>query len=501
VETARARRRPSASALLDTGVFALGLVVLVGALLCWVTAGADPSLLPALAICVPTGWVLTRFPLMVTGEATGILVPFAPVLLFFLLTAHAEDPGTALLVWTLTALPAYLVDRRSWTSRLFNAGSSMLSALVATLVAIGLGADDPVTPQQLYAVLAAAGSYYVVDNLLSAISIAVEHRRSLTAELLHPGTALGGGLFLLVASLGYLSAAVDLAMPGWVTNLTIVPGAAVVVAAWGWRTAHQRRRQQHALFQVSVQVHAATRADELLGALAEHGATLVSGGRLDVTDRAPGPRELGRELGAGLWLVANRPTNRAGQRFDEVALEALALLAGAALARVRLAEEAERQALLDPLTGLGNRRAFTSHLEHAVAVDAAIAVLFVDLDGFKAVNDTLGHAAGDELLAEAAHRLRDVAGPDGFPARLGGDEFAVVLPDLFPGAADDVAAAIVGSLSEPFLLAAGPATISASVGMTASVPGDHADALLSRADAAMYVAKRAGGNAHVLAGG
>nr|WP_246315495.1 GGDEF domain-containing protein [Kineococcus aurantiacus] len=156
-------------------------------------------------------------------------------------------------------------------------------------------------------------------------------------------------------------------------------------------------------------------------------------------------------------------------------------------------------ALVDPLTGLPNRRAFTAQLETAVRADAAIAVLFVDLDGFKAVNDTLGHAAGDELLTETARRLRETCGAGAFPARLGGDEFAIVLPDLFPGVADDVAVALVDRLREPFLLAAGPATISASVGITASEPGDDADALLSRADAAMYVAKRAGGDAHVLA--
>ncbi|WP_432565398.1 diguanylate cyclase domain-containing protein [Kineococcus sp. SYSU DK003] len=503
--TDRARRLPSASALLDASVFVLGLLVLAGSLLWWRADGAEPGLLTALAISLPTGWVLTRFPLMVTGETTGIYVPFAPVLLFFLLTAHGRSPATALLAWTLTALFAYLVDRRSWTSRVFNAGSSMLSALLATVVVVGLRPADPVTPQQLLAVLAGAAGYFLLDNVLSAVSVAVEHRRGLAGELLQPGTALGGALFLLVASLGYLAAAVDLAMPGWVTNLTVVPGAAVVVAAWGWRTAHQRRRQQHALFEASVRVHSATNEQELLAALVEHGSALVSGGRLTVSDRAPGEREVGRELpggpgaGAPRWIVAVTAGNRHAQRFDDAALDALGLLGGAALVRVRLAEEAGRQALVDPLTGLPNRRAFTAHLDRAVDRDAAIAVLFVDLDGFKAVNDTLGHGAGDELLAETARRLVRAAGAEGFAARLGGDEFAVVLPDLFPGAADDTAEAVVAALHEPFLLAAGPATISASVGITASEPGDDADTLLSRADAAMYVAKRAGGDAHVLA--
>jgi diguanylate cyclase (GGDEF)-like protein len=505
VGSIRTGRRPSTSALLDVSVFVLGLGVLVGALFWWRHDGVGSALLPALAVSIPAAWVLTRFPLMVTGATTGIYVPFAPVLLFFLLTLHGtHDAGTALLTWTVAALPAYLVDRRPWTSRVFNSGSSMLSALAATLVVVAVQPAVPVTPGQLVAVLAGAGTYYVVDALLSAISLAVERSRSLASELLHPGTAAGGALFLLVASIGYLSAAVDLSMPGWVTDLTVVPGASVVVAAWGWRKAAQRRHQQHELFRASVRVHAAVSRDELMAALEEHGSALVSGGRLQVVDRPPSNREIGCELPADRvagprWIVVARATNRYAQRFDDAAVEALGLLAAAALVRVRLVEEAERQALVDALTGLPNRRAFTAYLDRAVTVDAAIAVLFVDLDGFKAVNDTLGHGAGDELLAETARRLRAAAGPDGFAARLGGDEFAVVLPDTFPGAADDTATAIVAALCEPFLLGAGPATISASVGITASEPGDDADALLSRADAAMYVAKRSGGGRCVLA--
>jgi diguanylate cyclase (GGDEF)-like protein len=503
VESSPRFRRPSASALVDTAVFVLGLGVLAGALLSWRAAGSDPDLLAALAVCLPAGWLLTRFPLMVTGLNTGILVPFAPVLLFFLLTAHSAQPATALLAWCCTALASYLVDRRAWTSRFFNAGSSLLSALVATLVTAAVQPAVPVTPRQLLAVLLGAGSYYLVDALLSAVSIAVEHRRALAAELLHPGTLVGGALFLVVASLGYLSAAVDLSMPGWVTNLTLVPGAAVVVASWGWRTALQRRVQQHELFQASVRMHTVTTDGELVAALERHGSALLSGGRLQVLERAPGAGETGRPLppgpvGGPRWIVAAAPTNRNSESFDTSAVEALALIAAAAVHRVAQAEASERAALLDPLTGLGNRRAFTQQLADAVATDDPVAVLFVDLDGFKAVNDTLGHAAGDELLVEVAQRLRLTTGAEAFPARLGGDEFAVLLPDRSPGVVEDTGDAVVEALREPFLLTAGPATISASVGIAPAVPGDAAGTL-HRADAAMYLAKRAGGCRSVLA--
>ncbi|ABS05534.1 GGDEF domain-containing protein [Kineococcus radiotolerans] len=504
MESSRRSRRPSASVLVDTAVFALGLAVLAGALLAWRGAGSDPALLTALVIALPVGWVLTRFPLMVTGINSGILVPFAPVLLFFLLTAHHAEPATALLAWTLATLPAHLLDPREWTSRLFNGGSSVLAGLAATLVAVGLQPVDPVTPRQLLAVLAGAGTYYLLDAVLSAVSIAVEHRRRVSGELLQPGTLVGGALFLVVASLGYLSAAVDLSMPGWVTNLTVLPAAAVVVAARGWRTAQQRRAQQHELFQASVRMHTVTTDGELVAALEQHGSALLSRGRLRVLDRPPGTGEDGRPLPAGprgapRWLVAPASANRDAASFDTSVVEALALIAATAVHRVAQAEAAEAAALLDPLTGLGNRRAFTQRLAAAVAADAAVAVLFVDLDGFKAVNDTLGHAAGDELLVEVSRRLRGTVGAEAWPARLGGDEFAVLLPDRLPGVVEDTGDAVVTALREPFLLTAGPATIGASVGIAPAAPGDAAEALLARADAAMYAAKRAGGCRSVLA--
>nr|WP_166613947.1 GGDEF domain-containing protein [Kineococcus vitellinus] len=309
-------------------------------------------------------------------------------------------------------------------------------------------------------------------------------------------------MFLLVAVLGYLAAAVELALPPWVVALTLVPVLAVVVAASASRSAHQRRRQQHALFQAAVQVHAAASADELVQALELHGSALVSTGLLQVCARPPGAEEVGCAIPgeSGRWVVARRAPAPASQRIDQTAVESLAALAAAALVRVRLSEESERHALVDALTGLPNRRHFTAALERCVAEGASVAVLFADLDGFKAVNDTLGHAAGDELLQEAARRLAQAVGADGLPARLGGDEFAVLLPDRLPGLVEDVGEAVVACLREPFLLSAGPATIGASVGVTTSVRDDDADSLLSRADAAMYVAKRSGGSRSVLAG-
>ena len=158
----------------------------------------------------------------------------------------------------------------------------------------------------------------------------------------------------------------------------------------------------------------------------------------------------------------------------------------------QLAEQAER----DALTGLANRARFRSRVEAALARGddrAPVSVLYLDLDNFKAVNDRLGHAAGDALLLAAAGRLRACMRDGNTPARLGGDEFAVLWEAGGPpeGAAQ-LAERIVAALSAPFSLGGRQVAIGTSVGIAAAVPAESADELLHRADLAMYAAKRQG---------
>jgi diguanylate cyclase (GGDEF)-like protein len=125
-----------------------------------------------------------------------------------------------------------------------------------------------------------------------------------------------------------------------------------------------------------------------------------------------------------------------------------------------------------------------------------VALLFVDLDGFKHVNDTLGHAAGDELLCMVARRIRESLRQSDTVARLGGDEFAVILEQiLHVDSAGAIAQKIVERLGEPFRLAAGEASVSASIGITVSpFDGKSVKELMIDADCAMYAAKAAGKN-------
>lgn len=159
-----------------------------------------------------------------------------------------------------------------------------------------------------------------------------------------------------------------------------------------------------------------------------------------------------------------------------------------------------QQANFDALTGLLNRRMFLDRMERQLAAarraKESFALLFIDLDHFKEVNDTLGHQAGDELIIMAAQRLLACVRESDTVARLGGDEFTVILPRLNEVSdIDGLLRNIIAKLAEPYLLGSDVARVSASIGVTL-FPNDGAelDQLLQNADQAMYTAKKKGRN-------
>jgi diguanylate cyclase (GGDEF)-like protein len=162
---------------------------------------------------------------------------------------------------------------------------------------------------------------------------------------------------------------------------------------------------------------------------------------------------------------------------------------------------AEAQALTDALTGLGNRRALQAALDRQVAMAMPFALIHLDLDRFKQINDSLGHAAGDQVLVAVARRLAGETRAQDTVARIGGDEFVLLLPGL--AAAADLqrfAARLLARLDQPILLAGAELRVAGSLGMVISQ--DHAltgpDGLLHLADSALYAAKRAGRGQAVL---
>jgi diguanylate cyclase (GGDEF)-like protein/PAS domain S-box-containing protein len=166
--------------------------------------------------------------------------------------------------------------------------------------------------------------------------------------------------------------------------------------------------------------------------------------------------------------------------------------------RVQAAHQLRALAERDPLTGLYNRSVFQLRLEEALArarrSGTTVALLFIDLDGFKQVNDKLGHRAGDAVLCEVAKRLLGVVRETDTLARLGGDEFVILLDtEVINETVELLGQRILAALAAPFEIGNAQAAVGASIGVAMHPPlVNHADRLISRADEAMYEAKRAG---------
>src|SRR5258705_1026517 len=216
----------------------------------------------------------------------------------------------------------------------------------------------------------------------------------------------------------------------------------------------------------------------------------------------------------GSLLIGNRLTEGTAFSDDDLRLlETLANHAAIALENgqleqslaelSRLKEQLRYQAYHDPLTGLANRSLFLDQVNDRIAVkhDGLVpVVLFIDLDDFKVVNDTLGHTAGDRLLVAVADRVRGCVRTGDLAARLGGDEFALLLED-----GDDLARSVLvcrrllEALEAPLQVDGQEVAISASIGMAAgrTAPG-RADEMLRNADVAMYIAKAGGKNRYAV---
>jgi diguanylate cyclase (GGDEF)-like protein len=216
--------------------------------------------------------------------------------------------------------------------------------------------------------------------------------------------------------------------------------------------------------------------DTTLTALAEEAARLRS------------PPEVVAEASFVVRRSCDSSTVRMSRQFEA---ERVRLQQELSIEREKLAH----QALRDPLTGLPNRTLLYDRMAQALRstgrYGGSIALLFVDLDDFKMVNDVFGHEAGDALLLDVAQRLRAEIRPSDTAARLGGDEFIVLCERLDDPESDAVGVAkrLLAALRRPFELHGEAVSISASIGIAVATGGEAPDTLVSRADGAMYQAK------------
>ncbi len=306
--------------------------------------------------------------------------------------------------------------------------------------------------------------------------------------------------------------------------LVLIVAAGLVATLTVIATAHRLDEEAQ---QRQYRVLAASLAD--LQRLDTPSAIIAAGRRLGLHDLAwvkagvktplPASMEVkasgGRSAGRFVWLP-----ERPGARFLADARPGLATAGGlfmlcafAALWLTRTGMQrisaerarAEQLANSDHLTGLSNRRVYKLHIANLFAALKAgrvqrFSLLAIDLDRFKALNDRLGHVAGDEALAEVARRLKSIVPAASTLARLGGDEFALLVPACGPNAALVLASRLGAAIAEPYLLADGIAAhLGASIGIAcAPLHGNAEDDIVRRVDMALYEVKEAGGSAALL---
>jgi diguanylate cyclase (GGDEF)-like protein len=261
--------------------------------------------------------------------------------------------------------------------------------------------------------------------------------------------------------------------------------------------------------------------DELWDGLAgyvmrEHEAIISPGSR---PDEREGPHARARREATGSGAVMVAPLMYAGKAFgvltainrmgeaefgrhDLILLEAMAVQAAMAIENARLFDEVQRLAVTDDLTRLHNRRGFFEiarrELERAERTGRPLSALMLDIDGFKRVNDTYGHAVGDQVLRHLAERCRRAVRDIDIVGRYGGEEFAIVLPETDLKTALEIAERVRTTIGDqPFDTDVGPLPIRISVGLAllGEGPGQSVEQLLDQADTAMYLAKKSGGDA------
>ena len=441
-----------------------------------------------------------RASLRICFTADGVVVAACALLL-------PTRVGTMVLV--MGTLIAEGIGREKAVRALEHVSAVTLCAFLALGVAhlIGpVGLSAPTIAGAVVACFLGEISNLTLGGLMSTLEGRAKFWAFLREEL-----RVTAGPLAWLAPLGVLVGAVGSAIP-WALPLMAAPLALVFLASRARVDATEDRARLDGLLKAATVILEATTVATVTAAATASAADLFGGQDARIDSDPPQQGELGvplltESLGTQNLVVGHRATmvHRYTDQ-DQRLLEALASITASALEKAALHEDATEQASHDALTGLANRRSFEEQLRLSVegvrGSDGA-GVVFVDLDGFKQINDRHGHQAGDEALVEAAKRLA-VAMRDGDTvARLGGDEFTILLRGVCTR--DEVARVadrVLASMRRPIVLSDGAevrATPSIGIAM-AGRSGMDPEQLLQAADEAMYEAKRAGKDCWRLAG-
>jgi diguanylate cyclase (GGDEF)-like protein len=490
--------RAALGLLFNLAVCCVGLGIATWAVF---AATANDEAVPAL-MCVG-GVVLTvlvaRFPIVFDkGEGGAIEVGFDSAILMFMLCTLS--PTDALVVWSLGVVATQLTSDKRFSSKAFNTGVGILGGAAAALVVSTTDIGSSATAGDLLVVVAAATAYFATDLLLSAASVRISGGGTFAGQLVQPQTLLAVACFVPFDTLGYLAAVVHRTTPWWTLSLLGVPLVTLLVATRAITRGQENARRLTALFDAAVRAQTLSTRSEIEQALVEDARRLLRLPQVAVRATPPGRGEIGAAVQEGempLWLVAKALDRaRSTSGADEQALMALAAVAAEALGRLELTDDMVHIARHDALTDLPNRGILldrvTQALQGADNPDRPVGLLFVDLDGFKPVNDRFGHEVGDAVLVAVAQRLRACVAEVGTVARLGGDEFAVLFENRRPLEVEVMSDQLLASLAEDLVLDTHTINVGASAGLAFASEGDTATGLVRKADIAMYASKLSG---------
>jgi len=493
-----AERRTALAVRLDLAIFAVGAAVGVPCITIWLVSGGVPS--PAGIVAMVLIVVMSRFPLVLTHQSGDVVIGFETCSLVFLVLSVPLNEALAL--WVIGTTIANATSRKAWRSRVFNIGLTIQGGALFVLIVWLIGPERGHQGLELLAVMVGCSVYFLFDLLMTAGSLALEDGCSLSSALRWRSVPLGLACFVSVDTLGYLAALMQRSLPGWTLFLLLVPVGTILVAVASVSRTKLAQGRLSGLLETATKAPDWTNEAQIEEALVTQAGRTFRHSEAFLRSEPPVPPEIGAPLEVDgqppRHLVVRRMTSsQAFDDDDQAAVEALVAIGVSALNRRQLADEMSYLARHDVLTGLNNRAVFSDRLTHALArrtPKRMVAVLYCDLDGFKEVNDLLGHEAGDRLLVLVADRVRSCLRPEDTAARLGGDEFGILLDSINQQAqAEEVAQRLLDALVPPFYSSGQEIRVQASIGV-AYADTEHltAEQLLNSADTAMYAAKALG---------
>ena len=493
-----AHKKRAISWTLDVSIMVAG--ALVGAAgLVGLTGHLDSHWVVSLLVGPVIIVVMARFPLVLSRSTTGIEVGFESAVLVFLASYHGGQG--ALAVWFVGQVLSQATTAKRADIRIFNIGVGTVAGSAALLVMEAAGPLGVTSVRELAAVGLGCAVFFAVDYSASALSIALEDDTSVPHAFKQSAALAALGVFVAIDSLGYLAALVVRHLPGWPGTLLVVPMGTILVATRALSRGAEHQRRLQGLFDAAAEAQVAQTPAALEELLRRNVRGAVARAEADLRDEGPKAKEIGARVRTGSgprWLVAPAVDRaRASVTADQKAIEALATVGEEAFARLALTDEMAHLARHDALTSLPNRTLFLDRVEQAVSRSrrhgTALAVLFLDLDGFKGVNDRFGHAEGDELLKRVAERLVACVRDTDSVARLGGDEFAVLVERVEGTRELDVLCQrMLSALRRDITILGHEVVVGASIGVAIAAPQDDAAGLLRNADMAMYRAKALG---------